>query len=253
MDNVKQTREQLQQEIHKLQTELSHYQYAEQEYRKIVEALQESEERYRDLFEHANDLIQAVAPDGHFIYTNRAWREALGYTETEVTTLTLNKVLAPESRAHSMKIFMHVLDGHQVDRVDITFLAKDGRRLQLEGNINCRFVNGQPISTRGILRDVTERKQAEEAVREAAWKYQTLFESLQDLFFRTDNAGNITMVSPSVVQLLGYTQEDACQLNMERDLFVHPMQWKELVRAIEENRSLEEMEVQLKRWDGSVV
>lgn len=97
------------------------------------------------------------------------------------------------------------------------------------------------------------QKNAEEALRASAEKYRALFDSLQDVFFRTDTQGKIILTSPSVVQLLGYTQEEACQLNMERDLFVHPEQWKNLVRAIEENRSLEEIEVLMKRWDGSVV
>ena len=59
------------------------------ERKRAEEQLKESEERYRDLFENANDLIQSVAPDGHFLYVNKTWRKMLGYSEKEVANLTL--------------------------------------------------------------------------------------------------------------------------------------------------------------------
>lgn len=98
-----------------------------------------------------------------------------------------------------------------------------------------------------------KRERFDDALRKSEAQYRNLFESFQDMFFRTDQKGNITLVSPSVVQLLGYTQEEVCTLNIERDILAGPEDWKNLLKLVEENRYREEVEVQLKRWDGSLV
>jgi len=125
-------------------------------------ALRESEKRLRDFVDNASDLIQSVGPDGRFLHVNRAWRETLGYSEDEVARLTLWEVIAPESRAHCEETFARLLAGEEVGRVDAVFVAKDGRRILVEGHVNCRFEEGRPTATRGIFRDVTERRRLEE-------------------------------------------------------------------------------------------
>jgi len=136
--------------------------------RKLTEeALRESEERYRDLFENANDLIQMVAPDGKILYVNRAWRETLGYEEHEIDGITIFDVLCPGEREHCMEMFRKVMCGEKVSRVETTFAAKDGREIPVEGSASCRFVDGEPVSTRGIFRDITDRKKTEESLERA--------------------------------------------------------------------------------------
>jgi PAS domain S-box-containing protein len=71
---------------------------AEESFRRkhAEERLRQSEDQYRDLFENATDLIQSVTPEGSFLYVNRAWRQTLQYSETEVADLTIFDVLHPE-------------------------------------------------------------------------------------------------------------------------------------------------------------
>ncbi|MEH2380255.1 MAG: adenylate/guanylate cyclase domain-containing protein [Nostoc sp.] len=129
------------------------------------DALVESEERYRDLFENANDLIQSVNASGRFLYVNRAWRETLGYSEAEIANMNVFEIIHPEFKQDCLQRFYRVLSGEKFGQVKAAFLTKDGQTIFLEGNINCKFIEGHPVATRGIFRNVTQRLAAEEALR----------------------------------------------------------------------------------------
>ncbi|MEH1963552.1 MAG: adenylate/guanylate cyclase domain-containing protein [Nostoc sp.] len=129
------------------------------------DALVESEERYRDLFENANDLIQSVNASGRFLYVNRAWRETLGYSEAEIANMNVFDIIHPEFKQDCLQRFYRVLSGEKFGQVKAAFVTKDGQTIFLEGNINCKFIEGHPVATRGIFRNVTQRLAAEEALR----------------------------------------------------------------------------------------
>ena len=126
-------------------------------------ALLESEERYRDLFENANDLIQSVNPYGRFLYINRAWQETLGYSEADIEKITVFDIVHPDFKMRCRDIFYRVMSSGKFEQLQAAFMTKDGRTIFLEGNLNCKFVEGKPTATRAIFRDVTARISAEKA------------------------------------------------------------------------------------------
>lgn len=128
-------------------------------------ALLESEERYRDLFENATDLIQCVTADGRFVYVNQAWRETLGYNEAEIAELKILDVIHPIYKSHCIKVFQRVMAGEKIERIQAQFITKNQELISLEGNINCKFVEGKPALTRGIFRDITKRLETEAELR----------------------------------------------------------------------------------------
>jgi PAS domain S-box-containing protein len=101
---------------------------AELERQTAEEALRESEERYRDLVENAHDMIQSVDPDGRLLIVNRAWLDTMGYHEHEVSSLTLFRLLHPESRDYCRTLFERLRAGESPVLVEAVFVAKDGRR-----------------------------------------------------------------------------------------------------------------------------
>ncbi len=125
------------------------------------EALRESEERYRNLFENAHDMIQSVDAEGKFIFVNSSWLRILGYTAEDLQKMTLFGILHRDCKDHCMAVFGKVLSGEAVDNIEGTFVAKDGRPVHVEGNVSVRSAGGKVIATQGIFRDVTERKKAE--------------------------------------------------------------------------------------------
>src|SRR6185369_6361578 len=135
--------------------------------RRTEEALRNSEERYRDLFENATDLIQSCKPDGTLIYVNRAWRQALGYTSDEINELSIFDIIHPRNKAHYQEMFRRAMTGNEQEQLESTFVTKDGRTIRVEGTSSCRFENGKPVATRSIFRDISKRKRAEEALRQS--------------------------------------------------------------------------------------
>jgi PAS domain S-box-containing protein len=156
------------------------------------ESLRASEERYRDLLENATDLVQSVGVDGHFLYVNAAWRNTLGYTPEEVSQLTLMDVIHPEHKDCFADYFAQVLQGQDAGSVRTVFKTRDGRDVTVEGNTNLRRVDGRPVSTRSILRDITNVQLAQRQVQEHEAKLRALFESSDHMFWTVDRAIKLT-------------------------------------------------------------
>jgi PAS domain S-box-containing protein len=156
------------------------------------EALRASEERYRDLFENATDLIQSVDIEGRFQYVNNAWKQVLGYSDQEVAGMSFTDIIHPDERDHCQDLFARIRSGEEVKELRTVFVAKDGRRVHVEGTTNLRRVDGQPQATRSIFRDVTGVLAARRRVQEHEAKWKALFESSEHLFWTVDRDIKLT-------------------------------------------------------------
>lgn len=134
---------------------------------RIQEALKESEANYRDLFESAHDLIQSVNPQGKFLFVNRAWRERLGYGSQEIEQLSIEQVVHPKYRLQWRQLLLRAATEDPLDpAVECLLITRQGGYVAVEGHLNVHRRQGQVHSIRAILRDVTLRKQAEDAFRQ---------------------------------------------------------------------------------------
>ena len=156
------------------------------------EALRASEERYRDLFENASDLIQSVDAEGRFEYVNDAWRNTLGYDAKDLHRLTLWDIVHPEHREACARLFEQLMRGERADSFRTVFVAKDGRAVTLEGSTNARLVEGRPRATRSIFRDISAVLATQEQVREHEAKLRALFESSEHMFWTVDRSIKLT-------------------------------------------------------------
>jgi PAS domain S-box-containing protein len=181
--------------------------------------VQESEEKYRNLVENINDMVQSVKPDGSFVYVNHAWQETLGYNEEEVKRLSLFSIIHPDSQAHCTETFKRVLAGENVKGIEVKFVTKDGRIIIVEGNARCLFVDGKPVNTYGIFRDITEHKKMEESLKLSEEKYRTIIENTIDIVYSTDTDGIIRFISPQTTAY-GYTPEEVIGQPIIK--FIHP-------------------------------
>jgi len=139
--------------------------------------LLESESRYRDICENANDLIQSVDPYGRFLYVNRTWCRTLGYSAVEVEQMNVFDIIHPDYQTHCRQMFYRLMSGEQLEQVKVAFIAKNGQPIFLEGNVNCKFAGGKPLATRGIFRNITQRMALEEALQQQQEQTELLWQA----------------------------------------------------------------------------
>jgi len=124
--------------------------------------VKESEERLFAFLEHADDLIQMNAPDGRFLYANRAWLRGLGYQKAELAGLGLPDVVHPAHLERYEDQFRRVLAEGEGGTLETVFLKREGLPIDVEGNLSCSFRAGEPVAVWAVFRDVTKRKRADE-------------------------------------------------------------------------------------------
>ncbi|MBF0292092.1 MAG: PAS domain S-box protein [Nitrospinae bacterium] len=155
------------------------------ERRREEQALRESEARYRKLFDNANDYIFTLDIQGRFISLNQACTDLTGYTAEEIVGAPISKIVAPEYLGVAQENLLKKMKGEATkSRYELDIIAKDGRRIQMELSTSAIYAKGAPAGVLGIARNVTERNQAQEALRlakekaEAATKLKDQFVSL---------------------------------------------------------------------------
>lgn len=176
--------------------------------RKRAEAsLAEQEQRYHDL-QNANDLIQSVAPDGHFLFVNAKWLDTLGYTAEDLPDLTIFDVIHEESIGHCMETFRRVISGENVGIIDTVFTTRDGRKIYVEGIADSKIVDGECRYTRGIFKDVTERKRMEAALAENHDFLDRIVASVQSGIMIIDaRTHEIVDLNPAAARMIGAVKE----------------------------------------------
>ncbi|RLF38922.1 MAG: hypothetical protein DRN12_07725, partial [Thermoplasmata archaeon] len=174
----------------------------------IEEKIREEEERLRDFLENINDLVQIVDPDGRFIYVNNEWLKTLGYTREEIEHMTVFDIIREDCRSHCMQVFERLLRGESISKVETVFIAKDGREIYVEGRMNARFENGKFVSTRGIYRNVSERKRFEEELMKLKKRFEDVAFSSNDFIWEVDVNGRYTFVTGKTEEILGYTSDE---------------------------------------------
>ena len=144
-------------------------------------AVRESEERYRELFENANDIIYTHDLAGKFTSLNKSGERVTGYTLDEALRMNIADVLAPDS----IDIARQMLARKAQDRVatvyDLEIFAKDGRRVALEVSTRLIHDNGAAVGVQGIARDITERKRADAELLQRNQELSALNEIGQEL------------------------------------------------------------------------
>jgi len=177
------------------------------------EALRVSEERYRELFENANDVIFTIDLEGNFTSINRAGEAISGYSRDQVRGLNMSSVLTAEGYERALQMRQAKLSAQAPTRYELELIARDGRLVPLELSTRLIVENGVPVGVQGIARDITDRRRAEAELRSREHK-QAVVASLGQRAVATTNldalfdaaaesiAGTLDLEYCSVLELL---------------------------------------------------
>jgi len=170
------------------------------------EQIRESQQRFQGLVETLSDWIWEVDQSGIYTYVSPKIRDLLGYEPAEVLGKTPFDLMPPEE-AERVKVFFESLVAAQqpIVALENTNRHKDGRLIVFETSAAPFFnVEGQFMGYRGVDRDITARKQVEEALRERQETINAIIETSQDWIWAIDRHGVHTYSNPAIEKILGY-------------------------------------------------
>jgi PAS domain S-box-containing protein len=208
-------------------------------------ALQESEERYRELYDNANDAIFTIDLAGRFTSINAKAARLTGYTLEEALAADITRVIPPEYLPMVRQMIQKKLAGGGATMYELEIVAKDGRRIPIELSSRLIRRDGRPVEIQGIARDMTERRQAEE-------DYRNLFERAPVGLCRITLSGEFLDANPALVQILGYPDRDALMGVNVVDLCIDQAV-REQLRARLERTETVTIEAEMRRRDGVVI
>lgn len=142
------------------------------------EALRESEERYRELFENANDIVFTLDLDGNVTSINSAVERLTGFSRAELLSMNMRQFLTAGSDTAAREMTHRKLAGEERTNYEVDVRAKDGTSVRLEISSRLAFKSDNPIGIQGVARDITKRRAAEEALREADQRALSEYERL---------------------------------------------------------------------------
>lgn len=181
------------------------------ERKKMEEALRENEERFRTIFENANDVILYVDKYGKILNVNKKVKEIFGYERDEVIGKNFAElgVLGVKELPKIIKLFRNaVRSGRFAEMMELEVRNKKGDRICVEVSSRSIKKNGKLEGFLSILRDVTERKQAEKVLKESEERYRRLLEYSGNAMIVIEEDKTISFVNRQFEKLSGYSKKE---------------------------------------------
>jgi PAS domain S-box-containing protein len=225
--------------------------------KRAEKALQQSEEEYRHLVEHAPTGIYEIEYAGpRFKRVNDAMCSILGYTRKELLATNPLDLMDSESQARFRKRIREVLACEKIDEsVAFRVFARDGREIWAALNVKLTYRDGRPDGALVVAHDITDRKRAEEALRQSEARYRMLHETLRDAFVQVTMEGRIVEFNDMYCQMLGYSRDELHALTSQE---LTPECWHAVEESIVQDQIISRgysdvYEKEYRRKDGTII
>jgi PAS domain S-box-containing protein len=199
--------------------------------------LRDSEERFRTLYENSTIGLYRTTPDGRVMLANPTLVRMLGYTTFEEIAL---KNLETDTFAptYDRQKFVHLIETRgEIQDLESAWTRKDGSVVYIRESARAfRDQQGRTLYYDGTVEDITERKKAEDALRESQEKYKLLLENMNEVVMLVDNDDTVLFVNRRFTELLGYEPEDILG-RVGHELLVDPADHGVIKKANAERKS----------------
>jgi PAS domain S-box-containing protein len=203
------------------------------------EMVRTSEEKYRLITENMRDVIWQTTPDLVITYVTSSVKKLLGYEPEEVVGKHVTHLLTSAGqqllRSRYPDIMRRLAEHKEFDSEvsSAEQIRKDGTTVWTEVVTTPAFGSaGEFIGFQGVTRDISKRKEDEDALRVSEEKYRNLVESISDVIFEIDGRGALTYISPVIRNVVGYEAEDL--IGKAFLGFVHPKDSDLLIKRFSE-------------------
>lgn len=210
-----------------------------------------SEEKYRTLLEHIPVGVYRTTPEGKFIYANPTLAKMLGFESVnDLIEVSANDFYSEHKQRQ------HILDIHSKElkkliKAKSTLVRKDGKKLFV---MDFGRKGEDPITKSiyfdGVIIDITQQVQSRKALELSERRFKNLFNRLTDLYIRLDTQDTILTVSPSIENILAYTQKEIIGKNI-RSIIINPEWYSRILKQLEELGKVRNALIEFKSADGS--
>ena len=227
---------------------------------KAEEELRESEERFRSIYENSTIGLYRTSPDGRIILANPTLVRKLGYTSfEELERRNLEREGFEPSYERSQFVKQVEMNGG-VNGLEAAWTRRDGSIIHVRESARViRDLNGKSLYFDGTVEDITERKEAEERLRESEERYRSLFENAPVGVFYSTTTGKIVRVNAEYSRIFGYlspseVKDDVNSSTSASAIYLHPGERRKLVAeaGVSPGKWIR-AETQLRRRDGSSI
>ena len=179
------------------------------------DALRKREERYRTIIETIEDAYFEVDLAGNFTFFNDAMFKIMEYTRDELLGANFQQYTDAENAKKLFEAFNQVyLTREPIRSIQYNAFNKNGVIRNLITSVTLiRDASGKPVGFRGVSRDITELIQIQQALKESEERYRTIIETIEDGYYETDLAGNLTYCNDTMVRIHEYSREELLGMN----------------------------------------
>ena len=220
--------------------------------RKMNDDLVESEDRYRDLVEHSEDLVCTHDLDGNLLSVNPAPARVLGYEVSELLQVPMRDLIIPENRAHFDGYLTRIRDNGS-DKGLLIVTTKTGEKRAWEYSNTLRTEGVTKPIVRGIAHDITERRRAALAMRQSEHRYRTLFEKTVAGVGIISLDGRIIDCNDAWARMLGNSSAGECRGQQIGNYYRDTSQREALLAELMKTGVFLNREWQMQRKDGTPV